>query len=111
MDGAVTIIGAVHIPELDAAVCFYGLPPDDVAPPRDVRAPLQAHFAKDDDWCSPAAVDAFEAMLKAAGKDYELHRYPGHHAFMNSDRTEVYDAAAAEVAWSRCLAFLKARLA
>src|SRR5512144_1013544 len=28
MGGAVVVIGAVHIPELDAAVCFYGLPPE-----------------------------------------------------------------------------------
>jgi carboxymethylenebutenolidase len=111
MGGAVTLIGAVRIPELDAAVCFYGLPPQDVARPEDVRVPLQGHFAADDDWCAPAVVDAFEARLRAAGKDFELHRYPGHHAFMNPDRAEVYDAAGAELAWSRCLAFLRARLA
>jgi carboxymethylenebutenolidase len=111
MGGAVTLIGAVRIPELDAAVCFYGLPPEDVAAPRDVRVPLQCHFAADDDWCSPAAVAAFEAKLRAAGKDFELHRYPGHHAFMNSERAAVYDAAAAELAWGRCLGFLRARLA
>jgi carboxymethylenebutenolidase len=110
MGGAVTVIGAVRIPELDAAVCFYGLPPEDVAAPKDVRVPLQGHFAAVDDWCSPAAVDAFEAKLRAAGKTFELHRYPGHHAFMNSDRAEVYDAGAAELAWTRCLAFLHAQL-
>src|SRR5574342_1307382 len=91
MGGAVAIIGAVRIPELDAAVCFYGLPPASVAAPRDSRVPFQAHFAAQDDWCTPAAVDAFEKELGATGKAAEVHRYPGKHAFMNSDRKEVHD--------------------
>lgn len=105
MGGAVTIVGAVRIPELAAAVCFYGLPPETVAAARDVRVPLQCHFASDDDWCSPAVVDDFERQLKAAGKAFELHRYQGRHAFMNSERKEAYGAAAAELAWARCLEF------
>lgn len=110
MGGAVTVIGAVRIPELSAAVCFYGLPPEAVAAPKDVRVPLQCHFASQDDWCTPEAVDAFEAKLRAAGKTFELHRYPGHHAFMNSERKEVHDPAAAKVAWDRCLAFFRKHL-
>jgi carboxymethylenebutenolidase len=105
MGGAVTVIGAARIPELSAAVAFYGLPPPQVATARDVRVPLQGHFASHDDWCTPEVVDAFERDLEAAGKTYEIHRYEGHHAFMNSERGEVYGAEAAKVAWERCLAF------
>jgi carboxymethylenebutenolidase len=111
MGGAVTIIGAVRIPELSAAVCFYGIPPAAVAAPKDVRVPLQCHFADQDDWCTPEVVAAFEKELRAAGKRFELHRYPGHHAFMNSDRAEVYDDAAAKLAWDRCVAFFRKHLA
>ncbi|HTT72415.1 MAG TPA: dienelactone hydrolase family protein [Anaeromyxobacteraceae bacterium] len=111
MGGAVTVIGAVHIPELSAAVCFYGIPPANVASPKDIRVPFQGHFAKEDDWCSPAVVDAFEKELKAAGKVAEIFRYEGHHAFMNSDRKEVYSAEAAKVAWERCLRFFHQHLA
>jgi carboxymethylenebutenolidase len=111
MGGAVTIVGAAHIPELDAAVCFYGLPPESVAAPKDIRVPLQAHFASQDDWCTPAAVDDFERKLRAAGKTFEIHRYQGEHAFMNSDRKEVYGAEAARLAWDRCLQFLRKNLA
>ena len=111
MGGAVTVIGAVHIPELSAAVCFYGIPPESVAAPKDIRVPLQAHFAAQDDWCTPAAVDAFEKKLKDAGKTYELYRYPGHHAFMNSDRKEVYDDASAKQAWDRAVSFFRRHLA
>jgi len=87
-----------------AAVCFYGLPPDTVAKPADVKVPLQAHFANRDDWCTPAAVDAFEAGLKAAGKKAEIFRYDADHAFVNEQR-DVHDRAAAELAWERTLAF------
>jgi carboxymethylenebutenolidase len=111
MGGALTVIGAVHIPELSAAVCFYGIPPETVAAPEDIRVPLQCHFAAQDDWCTPALVADFEKKLQAAGKKFEIHRYPGHHAFMNSDRKEVHDPAAAKQAWDRCAAFFKKHLA
>jgi carboxymethylenebutenolidase len=104
LGGAVTILGACRIPELDAAVCFYGLPPETVAKAADVKVPLQAHFANNDDWCTPAAVDAFEAALKAAGKNAEVFRYDAEHAFVNEQR-DVYDKAAAELAWERTLKF------
>jgi carboxymethylenebutenolidase len=107
MGGAVTVIGAASIPELDAAVCFYGLPPEGVARPEDVRVPLQGHFGAQDDWCSPEVVDAFEQKLRAAGKTFEIHRYPGQHAFMNSDRKERYDDAAAKLAWDRCVGWFR----
>lgn len=111
MGGAVTIIGAATIPELSAAVCFYGLPPEQVASGKDVKAPLQCHFAAKDDWITKEKADAFEKQLQAAGKTYEIYRYPGHHAFMNSDRKEVYDPKAAQEAWGRCLAWFRKHLA
>ncbi len=57
LGGAVTVIGCTRITELSAGVVFYGLPPDEVAHPRDVRVPIQCHFASKDDWCTPALVD------------------------------------------------------
>jgi len=104
LGGAVTVIGACRIPEISAAVCFYGIPPDSVAKPADIKVPFQAHFANQDDWCTPAVVDAFEAALKAAGKSAEIFRYDASHAFVNEQR-DVYDRAASELAWSRTLKF------
>jgi carboxymethylenebutenolidase len=109
LGGAVTVIGACRIPELSAAVCFYGIPPESVAKPADIKVPLQAHFANQDDWCTPAAVDAFEAALKAAGKTAEVFRYDAQHAFVNEQR-DVHDRAAAELAWGRTLKFWAAHL-
>lgn len=104
LGGAVTILGACRVPDIDAAVCFYGIPPDTVAKPADVKVPLQGHFATRDDWCTPSVVDAFEAGLKAAGKNAEFFRYDADHAFVNEQR-DVHDRAAAELAWGRMLQF------
>ncbi len=111
MGGAMTIIAAANISETDAAVCFYGIPPAEAADPAKIRVPFQAHFATEDDWCTPAAVDALEQKLESGDVAYELHRYQGcHHAFFNAARPEVYDAEAAEQAWSRSIDFLKRNL-
>ena len=93
MGGALTIAAAVHVPGLAAAVCFYGIPPVEFADPARIRIPFQAHFANKDDWCTPAAVDALEAAMKAAGA-----------------QPEVYDAACANLAWERMLPFLAKHL-
>ena len=110
LGGAVTILGACRIPELAAAVCFYGLPPDTAAKPADLKVPLQGHFANRDDWCTPAAVDTFEAGAKASGKTPEFHRYEADHGFVNEQRS-YYDRQCGELAWERMLGFWKRHLA
>jgi carboxymethylenebutenolidase len=110
MGGALAILGACRIPELRAAVCFYGLPPEAVAKPADLKAPVQAHFANQDDWCTPQAVDGFEQAVKAAGKSVEIHRYDAAHGFMNEQRLDAHNRAAAELAWDRMLKFWSAHL-
>jgi carboxymethylenebutenolidase len=106
LGGALTVIAAVHVPEADAALCFYGIPPVAAADPAKIRVPFSGHFAHRDDWCTPAAVDSLEAAMKAGGVAAELFRYDAQHAFMNERRSEVYDAACAELAWRRATAFL-----
>jgi carboxymethylenebutenolidase len=110
MGGAITVIAGVKLAETDAAVCFYGIPPAQVADPRAMRVPFQGHFANKDDWCTPAAVDALAGQLKASGAVHELFRYEAQHAFFNEERAEVYDAQASKQAWERSLAFLKQHL-
>ena len=110
MGGAVAVIGAAHVPEFTAAVTFYGLPPADAVKPADVKVPLQGHFANRDDWVSPAAADAFEKGLKAAGKSFEFFRYDADHAFANEQRVSVHDRHAAELAWGRAAEFLHKHL-
>ncbi|MBI5130056.1 MAG: dienelactone hydrolase family protein [Rhodopseudomonas palustris] len=105
LGGAVTVIGACKIPELSAAVVFYGIPPEQAAKPSEVRVPMQGHFANRDDWCTPQVVDAFEKGLKEAGKSAEFFRYDADHAFVNEQRAAVHDREAAELAWSRATQF------
>jgi carboxymethylenebutenolidase len=110
LGGAVTVIGAVRVPELSAAVCFYGIPPEQAAKPADIKVPFQGHFATRDDWCTPQVVDGFEKALKAAGKNAEIFRYEADHAFVNEQRAAVHDRQAAELAWGRATAFFKKHL-
>jgi dienelactone hydrolase len=59
----------------------------------------------------PAVVSALDEQLTALGKRHEFHTYPNaDHAFFNDTRPEVYDAAAAEDAWARTLAFFRREL-
>lgn len=112
MGGALTILAGINVPSADAGVCFYGIPPADVADPKAIGCPIMCHFATEDDWCNEAAVNALEAALQAGGITHELHRYEGtQHAFFNEARPEVYDATAATLAFDRSLAFLKSKLA
>jgi carboxymethylenebutenolidase len=106
MGGALTIIAGTKVPELDAGVCFYGIPPAEAADPSQIRIPMQFHFAKKDDWCNPPTVQKLEEAMKRGKVSYELHWYDADHAFMNEARPEVYDPNAAKVAWERALKFL-----
>ncbi len=111
MGGALTIAAAVHVPEVSAAVCFYGIPPAQLASPADIKIAFQAHFANKDDWCTPAAADALEKAMRDAGRSPEVFRYDAAHGFFNERRGDVYDAGCAEQAWERMMGFLGRKLA
>lgn len=99
---------AVQLPDLGAAVPFYGGQPETNLVPA-IQAPLLLHFAELDTRVN-AGWPAYEAALKAHEKAYTAHLYPQvNHGFHN-DTTPRYDEAAATLAWERTLAFLKAQL-
>jgi carboxymethylenebutenolidase len=110
MGGALTIAAAVHVPALSAAVCFYGIPPKELADPAQITVPFMGHFASQDDWCTPAAAAGLEQAMRAAGQTPEMHHYVARHAFFNASRPEAYEAACADLAWTRTLAFLRQHL-
>jgi carboxymethylenebutenolidase len=107
MGGALTILAALRIAEVDSGACFYGIPPKQAGDPSQIKIPLILHFAEKDDWCTPSLVDDLERSLQAGKVSHELYRYDAQHAFMNENRPEVYDAACAKLAWERTLNFLK----
>ncbi|MGB6009038.1 YghX family hydrolase [Castellaniella sp.] len=107
--GGVANAAAVAYPELGAAVPFYGMQPRPEDVPR-IQAPLLLHYAGLDTRVN-AGWPAYEAALKAGGKTYEAHIYPGvNHGFHN-DSTPRYDKDAAELAWSRSIAWFRRWLA
>lgn len=106
--GGVANAAAVAYPELAAAVPFYGRQPAAADVPK-IKAPLLLHYAGLDTRINEGW-PAYEAALKAAGTRYEAHVYPDvNHGFHN-DSTPRYDAAAAELAWTRTVDFFKANL-
>ena len=107
--GGVSNAASVAYPELAAAVPFYGrqAKPEDVAK---IRAPLLFQFAEQDDNVN-ATWPAYEAALKAAGKTYQAHVYPGTQHGFHNDSTPRYDEAAAALAWKRTLDWFKRYLA
>lgn len=109
MGGAVAVLGASRIPEVAAAVAFYGLPMEGAVAPSDIKIPLQGHYAEKDDYGMVQHVARFEAGLKSAGADFEFFHYEADHGFMNEQR-DAHERAAAERAWGRMLTFWKAHL-
>jgi carboxymethylenebutenolidase len=99
---------ATRLPDLNAAVPFYGSSPAPALAAQ-VKAPLLVQLAAVDDRIN-TAWPAYEAALKAAGVAHEMHQYPGTQHGFNNDTTPRYDAAAAQLAWSRTVAFFKHHL-
>ena len=115
MGGALTVLTAVTVPEADAAVIWYGVPPLDYVDASKIHIPLQGHFAIEDAFFPIAQVDGLEEKLRQANVPHEFHRYHAQHAFGNEMLGDVpipakYDADAAETAWRRTMAFFKTHL-
>lgn len=100
---------ATRLPDLNAAVPFYGNSPAPEEAAK-VKAPLLVHLAAVDERIN-AAWPAYEAALKAAGVRYTMVQYPGTQHGFNNDTTPRYDPAAAKQAWDRTIAFFQAHLA
>jgi carboxymethylenebutenolidase len=106
--GGIANFLATRLPDLAAAVPFYGSAPelDQVAA---IRAPLLLHFAANDDRIN-ASWPPYEAALEAAAVKYQAFTYPGTEHGFNNDTTPRYDAAAAQLAWQRTIAFFEQTL-
>jgi carboxymethylenebutenolidase len=99
---------AVRIPDLSAAVPFYGSQPAKELVPQ-IKAPLLLHYAELDTHVNEGW-PAYESALKENHKEYTAYIYPGvNHGFHN-DTTPRYDKAAAELAWKRTIDFFTKKL-
>jgi carboxymethylenebutenolidase len=106
--GGIANMLATRVPDLGAAVPFYGMQPpaEDVAK---IKAPLLIHYAANDERIN-AGIPAFQAALDAAKVKYQLFKYPGTQHGFNNDTTPRYDKEAAALAWKRTIEFFKKNL-
>ncbi len=101
---------AVYAPDLDAAVCFYGVAPDLALVPQ-IKSHLMLHYAGVDERIN-AGRTAYESALTSAGIRFESFLYEGkQHAFHNDTNAARYDKASAELAWNRTIQLFKKTLA
>jgi carboxymethylenebutenolidase len=116
MGGALTLLSAVNVPELDAAVVWYGFPPLEYIDPKKIKAPLMGHYATDDVPFPIAKVDELEKKLRDANVKFEFHRYKAKHAFANEEANAKklpileYNPQAADLAWKRTIEFFNRHL-
>ena len=113
MGGALTLLAMGLVPEVDAGVVWYGCPPLEYIDATKIKAPLLGHWATQDDFFPIATVDQLEEKLRAAGVNFEFHRYLARHAFANEDAVgpgrlpaTQFDAVWAQRAWDRSFSFL-----
>ncbi len=106
--GGICNMLAVRVPDLAAAVPFYGSQPDVQDVPK-INAPLMLHYAGLDERIN-AGWPEYEAALKKHGKDYVAHMYEGANHGFHNDTTPRYDEAAAKLAWQRTIDFFNKHL-
>lgn len=106
--GGIANFLATQLPDLDAAVPFYGNAPA-LADVPNIKAALLIQFAATDERIN-AAWPAYEQALKAAKVDYQAFTYPGTQHGFNNDTTPRFDKEAAALAWQRTISFFRKHL-
>ena len=99
---------AAKIPTLKAAVPFYGSGVNAEDVPM-INAPLLIHLGELDKRVN-ARWPAYKEALDTHKKRYTMHMYEGANHGFHNDTTSRYDKDAAELAWSRTLAFFEQHL-
>ena len=111
MGGALTVLSAVFVKELDTACSWYGFPPENAADVKTISIPLQMHFAEQDQFFTPDQARALEGRLKDGKVKYETFWYKANHGFGNeANLIGTYNAEAAELAWQRTTEFFAKHL-
>ena len=106
--GWISNMMAVHLPDLGAAVPYYGRQPSD-ADAAKIKAPLLLQYGELDTRVN-AGWPAFENVLKANNITHEAYIYPDvNHGFHNNT-TPRFDKPAADLSWERTIAFFKKHL-
>jgi len=111
MGGQLALATACKSGDVGACVDFYGVHPNVRLDFAKLSAPVLGLFAERDGFVTPEIARKLERDVKAAGKSFELHIYPGvDHAFFNDTRPDVYNREAATDAWNRTTQFFRRNL-
>jgi carboxymethylenebutenolidase len=112
MGGALTLLTLCAAPEIDAGVVWYGCPPLEYIDASKIRAPLQGHWATQDEFFPIATVDSLQDRLRKADVSFDFHRYLARHAFANETAAgpgripqTQYDPVWSQQAWDRTFSF------
>ena len=99
---------ATRLPDLAAAVSFYGGQPTDEEAAK-IKAPILLHYAGADERIT-SGWPKYENALKSAGVNYQAFIYAGVQHGFNNDTTPRFDEAAAKLAWERTIMFFRKNL-
>jgi len=74
-----------------------------------LQGPVLLHYGLQDQYITASMVKGFEAEARKAGKSVTVYAYNANHAFANPTGANFpYVKDAADLAWTRTIAFLKA---
>jgi carboxymethylenebutenolidase len=108
MGGQLAVFAATLNPSVAATVDFYGIHPNVKPDYKKLSGPVLGLFAEKDAFVTPQTAKEVDAAIKKAGKQSEIHIYPGvDHGFFNDERADVYNKASADDAWRRTLGFFR----
>ncbi len=110
MGGQLSLYAACANSQVGACVNYYGIHPDVQPDIGNLEAPVLGFFGEDDAKVSPEVVRGLEERLNQAGKQVEVHIYPGaDHGFFNDGRP-MYKEKEAKESWDRMIQFYRANL-
>ena len=120
MGGTLALLADARIPQLKAAVVYYGFPVNSHPTPNrpfnpidevgQLHAPILGFFGEEDSGVDPDNVRAYEVAAQQAGKAIDVTIYPGvGHGFLTFS-SEGPAAQPSQQSWARAMQFLKERL-
>jgi carboxymethylenebutenolidase len=95
--------------QVAATVLYYGTTGGSIL--TEASVPVLGHFAEDDPFETDEWVAEFEGILRSAGRDVTIHRYPGTGHWFAEPSRDAYQTEAADLAFERTVAFLRERIA
>jgi len=111
MGGQLALFAGCTNPSIGAVVNFYGIHPNVKPDYSKLSGPVLGLFAEKDGFVSPEVARGVEAAIKKAGKQVEIHIYPGRdHAFFNDTNQAAHHKADAADAWKRTTEFFRKHL-